>query len=819
LKQLRIILLLILLAMNAGATKRDVSILFIHYSVGSQMVSPEPAWSGKCTILDTLRYINENAPIVYNGDTAVISFRDYQMNSETTTGGLSDTDATSIDNCIPTRFEPFNYALNQGWARVTLSGQDGASSLLQENFDIPIAERDTMFYWRMFNQHNVPSYVGSTDSTLEQYDLVLIKQAYYHWGVPLFDSAKIVEYKTNWAKIVDSLTISNSTIRIGFLFGTPLYAAGTKSGARTDSADAHMNYPFAVWFRDSLMNHSNYDSTKNCWLFDSYTYMCDTSVDNTTRWGLATAYWLDGDPGSHLSSAGAELEFDSLTSFITQATMDILIQESGVGPTSYYVANPAPVTRGPKTYEYVSGASDANNGTSPSTPWETLDYATQNMGSGDTLYLMGGYWDEQISQDVLPWYMANLWIRKPGTYKAYIGSGCSELPTILGKQNNANTNFVDSMWIPGVMFRRVSNVTIDSLLIDSCGMAGIYFMGADNVTVTNCVITNIFQVPRRSTGDGQAFDETNTGGIYINAGTSSYGPTGDLNRFCLIRNNVISDILTPSGVSGTSTNHNPIHGRGLFKSVIDSCDLSHGYYGMRLKTDWDSNKVEYNYIHDNAHSGIAIGSGDVGNTFRFNVLRDNGAGIQLQMNAGDGGTDSTSRNWIYNNTVEQGSPQIVSWGIAFGINTAEMAAMQNNYVFNNLILGFSSGNFLAQGHLYHTPQAILDYNCYWSINSGENVVYSVSSSDQTMTLSSWTQAAPSEMGFNPDIHSVNANPYVDAHLALTDNSPQAVRTGGYGNINPAFPLYMGAFEPAAPASNPSSVINDSTHISGKVDIK
>ena len=279
----------------------------------------------RCTLLDTLRWVNTHEPVHYGADTAVISFRDYNLNYDLTTA-LSD---TVISSCDPTRFNGFTYRLNQGWARLTLSGSNNVSSMLSQCFNIPIAQRDTMFFWRMFKPHNVPAYVGASDSVVEEYDLILIKQAYYHWA--LMDDAKRAMYKDNWRKIVDSITISNQGHNIGLLFGTPLYASDNNPPeTHTDSSYAHKTYELAVWFRDSLMTHNNYDSTRNLWLFDSYTPLCDITVNDRTRWGLATANWLPGDPGSHLSEpTGGNLAQDSLVSFIERATRDILIQQSG----------------------------------------------------------------------------------------------------------------------------------------------------------------------------------------------------------------------------------------------------------------------------------------------------------------------------------------------------------------------------------------------------------------------------------------------------------------------------------------------------------
>ncbi len=165
-KKILIVMLLLLASFSAAeAAKKQISILFVHYSVGGQMIR------GRCTLVDTLRMINESEPIVFGSDTAIISFRDYNVNYDLS-NPLSD---TALVGCVPAKFNGLSYRLVQGWGRLTLSGQNGGASMLQECFDIPQAERDTMFFWRMFEEHNVPAYVGANDSVSEKYDLVLIK--------------------------------------------------------------------------------------------------------------------------------------------------------------------------------------------------------------------------------------------------------------------------------------------------------------------------------------------------------------------------------------------------------------------------------------------------------------------------------------------------------------------------------------------------------------------------------------------------------------------------------------------------------------------
>jgi hypothetical protein len=488
----------------------------------------------------------------------------------------------------------------------------------------------------------------------------------------------------------------------------------------------------------------------------------------------------------------------------------------------YYVANSSAVTRTPRTGQYVNTADDANAGTSPVNPKETIANAISTASNGDTIWIMGGIWTAgSVKED--PWFFPKIRITKPVTLKAYIADSITDMPVIIGIQASS-----DSAWCPGVWVEGIDGGVIDSLEFDSCGLAGIYVEGSDSLSIINCLIQHTFELPDRTgEGDGQAFDEINTGGIYVNTSSAGAGSESeDTSRYCLFRNNTIRTIYNPAGGNADQNNLNLIHGRALYSGQIDSNDFSDGWYGLKFKTDWDSNTVEYNTIHDCAHSGVAIGDNTQGNIFRYNLLYNCGGGFQFKQHSSYASYPAQRpfTNWIYNNTVVQGVPSQVAWGIAFGVGGGDIGNVDSNYVFNNIFYDFNSGTYLlAQAHTYDTQQVILDYNDYYGSSPGEDVVYEPNDGNIYQTLAEWLAYSNGTLGWDVDSNSVNVDPQfleeadstdADFFRLDIDNTPQALLTGGRGG---SWEIFMGAFDPEA-AQVERTIINKSVVISGNVRI-
>lgn len=490
------------------------------------------------------------------------------------------------------------------------------------------------------------------------------------------------------------------------------------------------------------------------------------------------------------------------------------------GATKYYLANDTATTYDGVTYEYVSTASNANAGTAPSAPWKTFEHADSTMSNGDTLYIMGGIWFRSSGlTSSNGYYRPVFYISTPMAIKPYlITDSVTLLPMIKGILN-------DSVLCPGIWIE-ANSVTVDSMRIDTCSRAGVCWFAQDSITITNCHITNIWERYE----DGL---ENNRGGIYFNAATSS-GEAETPSEHCIIRGNTISHIRNGSGALVYFNNANAIHGRGLKNSIIDSNDVSYCSYGIRLKTDNDSNIVEYNACHNLLYDMIGIHSSADDNIVRFNYGWDCG-GIDLQHETGDGGAQFCQNNWIYNNTIYNDGGEEAGGGLVWSTTSgAAYNQIRDNHWFNNVVVGFSGIN--SSSYLQHrfsdSADALLDYNCYWNGTVGEVVSYY----GVGRTLAAWLTYTNGTLGWDVDSNSVNVDPQflntADSsnagflHLDTT-NSPAALLTDAAGSAVPlpalagggSAPTYMGAYDPYPDAGIPADtaiVIKGQIHISGQI---
>ncbi|HWR81781.1 MAG TPA: hypothetical protein VN285_00610 [Candidatus Deferrimicrobium sp.] len=314
------VMLVVLGFSHAQAARPRVSILFIHYSVGTSIVEgycENPAY--RRSITETL----DTATVAFGADTADIVFRSYRMNNELSGNPLSDTISYT---CGLWRFPNFRYDLvSSQYNRMRIWNSDfglignAYAGLLEEFFKVP-GKEDSLF-WRMFKTHKVPS--GFPDSVTEQngYDLVIIKNPYACWFRMTQLQADSIRHLY---EIVRDSATNHPEINVAFAFGTPLRLGHEV----TDSTQAKITYDLASWFAsDSFFTHSNSGPHKNLWKWDSYRPLCELSADSVNKYCLKTAYWV-GDAASHLSLLGASTGQDDLVEFIRQAVQDILIQKS-----------------------------------------------------------------------------------------------------------------------------------------------------------------------------------------------------------------------------------------------------------------------------------------------------------------------------------------------------------------------------------------------------------------------------------------------------------------------------------------------------------
>ncbi len=363
------------------AAKERVSILFIHYSVGTQ-ITQGYCWNPiyRRNITETL----DTMTIVVANDTADIVFRSYRMNNEGAGNPLSDTLPGTVDNgCAFDRFNNFEYdfyGANYNRMRIWNSDNgfsgDAFAGIINQFFNVP-GKEDSVF-WKIFKTHNVPSSFPDSVTEVDGYDLVIIKNPFACWAQ--MTQAQADSIRVLYQILRDSI-VAHPEINVALAFGTPLVIGPEQA----DSSMGKITYELATWFAsDSFFTHTNTGKYKNIWKWDSYRILCEMSSDSANRYCLKREYSVAPDAGdSHLSNAGATRAQESMTDFIREAVTDILIQRAG-NPDQPPVLDPIPdtsITEG-KTLALRIYAYDPN-GTVPSLSAVNIPYNAIFTDSGN----------------------------------------------------------------------------------------------------------------------------------------------------------------------------------------------------------------------------------------------------------------------------------------------------------------------------------------------------------------------------------------------------------------------------------------------------
>ncbi len=307
-----IVLTLALLTGVVAADQVRISFMFVHYSVGNQIVHAYCGAGYDRPITDVL----DTMTVTYGTDTARIVFRDYHLNYWSS-GPMSD---TAYDCDAEPRLGGFSYDLRSAsYDRTKIwNSWDGVTNqyagFVKEFFQVP--DKENQQFWTMFTQHDLPGISGGT--VTEDFDMIMIKNPFICWSY--MDQAQADSIRKFYEIVRDSAA-NHPEIQLCFVFGTPRLLYDTID----DSAQAKITWDLVNWFAsDSFFFHSNTGSYKNLWTYDSYRPLCETSPDSINRYCLKTAY--SASPGdSHLSPLGGRTAQDSLVSFIRRAAYDILV--------------------------------------------------------------------------------------------------------------------------------------------------------------------------------------------------------------------------------------------------------------------------------------------------------------------------------------------------------------------------------------------------------------------------------------------------------------------------------------------------------------
>jgi len=309
----------------ARAGQERISILFIHYSVGTGIVEGY-CWGGyNRNIIETL----DTMTIVAETDTARIVFRSYRMNGDYVATAISDTlPGDGSNGCAFDRFSNFTYNLDGAagnrmriWNDNTGMGTNGYAGILNKFFFMP--DKEDSLFWRMFTTHEVPSSFPNPVTEIDGYDFVLIKNPYDCWAY--MTQAQADSIRVLYRVLRDSIA-AHPEINVGLAFGTPLRI---NDRGQYDSSVAKITYDLASWFdSDEFFTHDD-AACRNIWKWNSYQHLCETSPDSANRYCLQTRYFNGEASGSHLSLAGYSDSQDSLLVFLREVVQELLWRRVG----------------------------------------------------------------------------------------------------------------------------------------------------------------------------------------------------------------------------------------------------------------------------------------------------------------------------------------------------------------------------------------------------------------------------------------------------------------------------------------------------------
>ncbi len=381
-----------------------------------------------------------------------------------------------------------------------------------------------------------------------------------------------------------------------------------------------------------------------------------------------------------------------------------------IGAYEYYTGGGGNPPSGKGHYVSSSG-NDSNTGTSPSTPWKTLSFAsTYNYTAGDTLYINRG--------DTF-----NEGLNLSGTTGAYLNNmvvtayGTGNNPRIVGG-NTLSTG----VSIVGSQFITVSDLTIKYFTY-----AGIDGEGSSGNVVYRCTVDSCLV---GSWPVGINFYKASSNNIIMD------------NTVMNCRNANTTDGAGIALGASYDTMAYPANDNQVKNNLVDYC-----YVGISVRYAGVRNIIDGNNISNTTSTGIlCVGSASEGDTVRYNYLWSNGTAVRVGNNNvvignvifanttgidvwGTTGTYYQSipigiNNKIYNNSL---------WGNNVGIRyTNTSGSTHDNYVKNNVI---SEGDVAYTYSAANGDQALntADYNRYYSTTS---TVY-FRNGTSTYTLPDW----------------------------------------------------------------------------------
>lgn len=308
------------------------------------------------------------------------------------------------------------------------------------------------------------------------------------------------------------------------------------------------------------------------------------------------------------------------------------------------------------TYYVSLSGSDANVGTSTSSPFRTFAKSTRSLRPGDTLYIRSGVWTEQLD------LMAN---NTSGTSGSYIKISGYPGETVTLRYADSITSgygpikargargylIFENLILDGINSTNKTgwqfpdgnhHFTLRNLVIKNFKFNGLYIGGGNNIQIINCTINNQISLSK-STGErwyGIYFHHGSNGliqgnKIYGNPGGGIHAYPGPISNL-IIRGNAVynNNTLAASSVGGIlvwgTSSSSIVSSTQIYNNLVyrNGTSSSGPASGILLGYYTQGTKVWNNTVYGNKSYGLQIGYNTTvsGTVVQNNITYSNSAG-------------------------------------------------------------------------------------------------------------------------------------------------------------------------------------------------
>ena len=313
-----------------------------------------------------------------------------------------------------------------------------------------------------------------------------------------------------------------------------------------------------------------------------------------------------------------------------------------VTPTFTQTVTPTTVTSTPipaSNYYYVSLAgNDQNSGTFDS-PWRTFSKATKSVQPGNTVYIRGGTYTEQLSPTV------------NGTASNYI--------TFAGYPGEVTTLSVAGISVAGKNYIRLGNLNVTGSTTNCVSITNSTYIEVNGLNVSNC----------------------NTRGIYVSGGNQ-----------ITISNNKVNHITLSSGIAvwnstnilvdgNTITNAHWYHEcQGAYDEALTISVVDHFVVSNNTLDNTEANPTGFCNTYSDKLGIDVKESSQNGLVFKNKINHMTAAGLYVDgWLAGSSGTPTLNHIDLYQNTLNE------TGGILVG-DEQSVGVVEYINIYNNLVL-------------------------------------------------------------------------------------------------------------------------------------